>query len=163
MRRQPARRSTPLAIAAAVLLCAMTACSEGTTSTSGPASPSSSSSSGITTTTGAGAACTDAAALKSSLEQLTAIEPLQAGTDALKGAIADAKTSLQTTATSASAALQPGIEQVRTAFAELETAASGLSSENLREKVPSIKAALRQVGAATSALGGTLAQACPGS
>jgi hypothetical protein len=52
---------------------------------------------------------------------------------------------------------------VKTAFDQLQTAASGLTTSNLKEKAPAIATALAQVAAATKALSATLAEACPGS
>jgi hypothetical protein len=55
------------------------------------------------------------------------------------------------------------VEQVKTAFADLQTAASGLTTDNLREKAPDIAAAMKQVRTATAGLSSTLTQSCPGS
>ena len=63
---------------------------------------------------------------------------------------------------SASAALQPSVEQVKTAFAELQTAAAGLTADNFKEKAPSIRAAMTQVRTATADLTSTLTESCPG-
>jgi hypothetical protein len=108
-------------------------------------------------------ACADAAALKSSLEALTKVKPLQDGLTALNTAIANVKTSLDTVAASTSAVLQPAVEQVKTAFAGLQTAASGLTADNLKQKAPSIDSAIMQIGTATTALASTLTQNCPAS
>ena len=51
---------------------------------------------------------------------------------------------------------------MKTAFAQLQTAASGLTTSNLKEKAPAIATSLAQVAAATKALSATLAEACPG-
>ncbi len=155
------RRSVPAALASTALLLALMACSDGTPTTEPSATPSVSSS--TTTATAQDAACADAAALRSSLEALTKVEPLQDGLTALNAAMADVKSSLDTAVASASAAITPDVEQVRTAFADLQAAASGLTADNLREKVPSIRTALQQVGTATSALGATLSQGCAAS
>lgn len=155
------RRSVPAALASTALLLALMACSDGTPTTEPSATPGVSSS--TTAATAQDAACADAAALRSSLEALTKVEPLQDGLTALNAAMADVKSSLDTAVASASAAITPDVEQVRTAFADLQAAASGLTADNLREKVPSIRTALQQVGTATSALGATLSQGCAAS
>ena len=41
--------------------------------------------------------------------------------------------------------LKPKVEQVKAAFAELQTAADGLTVDNLRQKAPSIRAAMTQL------------------
>jgi len=102
-------------------------------------------------------------ALKSSLEALTEVRPAQDGVPALKTAIANVKTNLDKAKASASPVLQPDVEQVKTAFADLQTAASGLTADNFKQKAPSITLAMTQVAAATKALSSTLTQSCPGS
>jgi hypothetical protein len=52
---------------------------------------------------------------------------------------------------------------VKTTFAELQTAASGITADNLKQKAPAIAAALKQVATARQALSSTLTQSCPGS
>jgi hypothetical protein len=91
------------------------------------------------------------------------VRPGQDGVAALKTAIADVKSSLDTAEASASPILKPSVEQVKTAFAALETAASGLTTDNFKQKAPSIASAMRQVVTATKALSSTLANSCPGS
>jgi hypothetical protein len=81
----------------------------------------------------------------------------------LNTAIDNVKTNLDKAQASASEVLQPDVQQVKTAFAQLQTAASGLTTSNLKEKAPAIATSLAQVAAATKALSATLAEACPGS
>jgi hypothetical protein len=81
----------------------------------------------------------------------------------LTTAIAEVKTNLDKAEASASPTLQPSVQQVKTAFADLQTAASGTTADNLRQKVPAIAAAMKQVATATQALSSTLSQSCPGS
>jgi hypothetical protein len=164
MRLVRVRRSASVMVAAVALLCALTSCSTSSSpsQTSPPATtaaPTSASPTAAATTT----ACADVAALKSSLEALTKVRPAEDGLTALSTAIADVKTNLDKAEASASAALQPSIQQVKTSFAELQTAASGTTADNLREKAPAIAAALRQVAAATRELSTKLSESCPGS
>lgn len=147
----------------AALLGVLTSC--GTSSTPSQTSPPATTAAPTTASPTAAptTACADVAALKASLEALTKVRPAQDGVTALTTAIADVKTNLDKAEASASPALRPSVQQVKTAFAELQTAASGISTDNLREKVPAISAALKEVGTATEALRTTLAQSCPGS
>jgi hypothetical protein len=85
------------------------------------------------------------------------------GVRALTTAIADVKTNLDKAQASASPVLQPKVQEVKTAFAELQTAASGTTADNLRQKAPAIAAAMKQVATATEALRTTLSESCPGS
>ena len=115
------------------------------------------------TATPTAAACEDVAALKSSLEALTKVKPAQDGVAALKTAIANVKSNLDAAEASASPVLQPSVQQVKTAFADLQTAASGLTADNFKQKAPSIASAMKQVRTAKEALSSTLTQSCPGS
>jgi hypothetical protein len=157
MQLQRLHRSASVAAAALALLCVLSSCGTGSapTQTNPPATEP--------TTAATMSACADVAALKSSLEALTQVKPAEDGVIALTTAIADVKTSLDKAQASASDALQPSVQQVKTAFAELQTAASGLTADNLIQKAPAIAAALTKVGAATRALSTKLTESCPGS
>ena len=160
------RRGRPAsaAFAAVALLCVLTSC--GTSSSQSQPSPPATTAAATTsppTTDATAAACEDIEALKSSLDALTKVRPAEDGLTALTTAIADVKTSLDKAEASASPALQPSVQEVKTAFGELQTAASGLTGDNLRQKAPAIAAALKQVGAATRELSTKLSESCPGS
>jgi hypothetical protein len=164
MRLHHAHRYSFSTAAVIALLCILTSC--GTSSAPTQTSPSQSSPAASSSPSPSGAAteaCADVAALKSSLEALTKVKPLQDGVPALTTAIDNVKTNLDKAEASASEALQPDVQQVKTAFAQLQTAASGLTASNLKEKAPAIATALAQVAAATKALSAALAEACPGS
>jgi hypothetical protein len=165
MRLHPARRSASGSVAAVALLCVMASCGTSSTpsQTSPPAAAPATTAESTTTAEPTAAACEDVAALKSSLEALTKVRPAQDGVDALKTAIANVKSSLDAAEASASPVLKPSVEQVKTAFADLQTAASGLTADNFRQKAPSIATAMKQVGTATRGLSSTLTQSCPGS
>ena len=164
MRLVRVRRSASAMVAAVALLGVLTSC--GTSSSESQPSPPATTAAATTaapTTDATAAACEDVEALKSSLEALTKVRPAEDGLTALTTAIADVKTSLDKAEASASPALQPSVQEVKTAFAELQTAASGLTADNLRQKAPAIAAALKQVAAATRALSTKLSESCPGS
>ena len=166
MRLHHARRSASTAAAAVVLLCVVTSCGTGSapTQTSPPATTAGPTISATPMgTVDATTACADVAALKSSLQALTEVKPAEDGLTALTTAIAEVKSNLDKAEASASPVLQPSVQQVKTAFADLQTAASGTTADNLRQKVPAIAAAMRQVATATQALSSTLSQSCPGS
>jgi hypothetical protein len=163
MRLHRLRRPVSVTVAAVALICVLASCTTGSTpgQTSPPAATVAATS--AAPTTAAAAACADVVALKSSLEALAKVRPVQDGTAALTSAIADVKTNLAAAVASASAALQPSVQQVTTAFDALQTAASGLTVHNVKQKAPSIDAAKNQVVTATAALATTLTQTCPGS
>jgi hypothetical protein len=157
MLRTGVRRSIVTALLTAGLFVVPTACSDS--STQGTTAPSPSAAAPATGEPTAD--CAAASALKSSLDTLKNVKPLQDGLTALNTAMAGVKTSLDAAASSASAALQPAVEGVKTAFSQLETATSGLTADNLRQKAPAVSTALGQVGTAASSLATTLKQSCP--
>jgi hypothetical protein len=159
MRLHHARRSASAALAAVALLCVLAGC--GTSSAPNQTSPPEASA--APTSAAPTSACADVAALKSSLEALTKVKPSEDGLPALTTAIADVKINLDAAQTSASPAVQPSVEQVKAAFAELHTAASGITADNLRQNAPAIATAMKQVATSTQALSSTLTQSCPGS
>ena len=164
MKLRLARRSASAAFAAVALLWVLTSC--GTSSSESQPSPPATTAAATTatpTTDATATACEDIEALKSSLEALTKVRPAEDGLTVLRTAMANVKTSLDKAEASASPALQPSVQEVKTAFGELQTAASGLTADNLRQKAPAIAAALKQVGAATRALSTKLSESCPGS
>jgi hypothetical protein len=164
MKLRRASRSASAAFAAIALLCVLTSC--GTSSSESQPSPPATTAAATTsppTTDATAAACEDIEALKSSLDALTKVRPAEDGLTALRTAMANVKTNLDKAEASASPALQPSVQEVKTAFDELQTAASGLTADNLRQKAPAIAAALKQVGAATRALSTKLSESCPGS
>lgn len=159
MLRIGVRRSVVAALATVALFVVPTACTDD--ATTGTPNPSPTAAPPVTGEPAAD--CAASSALKSSLDTLMNVQPLQDGLTALNTAMAGVKTSLDAAAASASAALQPAVESVKTAFSELETAASGVTADNLRQKAPAISGALRQVGTAASSLATSLKQSCPAS
>jgi hypothetical protein len=156
MRSHRIRRSIGALAAIALLLVTLAACSDGSTQSQPTSAPTMSS----PATSAPAAACADAAALKSSLNTLVNVKPLQDGLTALNTAITNVKISLANAEASVTAALQPALAQVKTAFAQVQTATNGVTKDNLREKAPSITLALQQLRAATSTLATTLTQSC---
>ena len=158
MPRLGVRRSVASALVTLALLVVLVACSGN--STSGQSTPSGNASAPATGSTSE--ACTTAQALKSSLDDLSNVKPAQDGLTALNAALSAVKNNLAVASAAMSAALQPAIEGVKTAFMALETAASGVTADTLKQKAPQITAALRQLGTATSSFATTLTQSCKG-
>jgi phage-related protein len=157
MRLHCALRPASVVVAGVALLllagCGSSSTSGSTATTSPTGAP--------TTTASARPGCADVTALKSSLDALTNIQPLQDGLTALNAAIADVKTKLDAAAASAGTDLQPAVDQVKTAFTALQTAMNGVTTDNLKQKLPAISTALQQLGTSTKSLATTLAQKCP--
>jgi hypothetical protein len=111
--RRPSRSASGT-VAAVALVCVLGSCGTNPTpsQTSAPPTTAASSTAGEPTA----AACEDIAALKSSLEALTKVRPGQDGVGALRTAIANVKSNLDTAEASASPVLKPSVEQVKTAF-----------------------------------------------
>ena len=157
MPRIGVRRSIVAALVTVALLVVPMACSDS--STQGQSSPSTSVAPPATGTPTPD--CAAASALKSSLADLANVKPLQDGLAALTTAMANVKSSLGAAVAAASAALQPAVQSVKAAFSQLETAASGLTTDNFRQKAPQINSALQQVGSAATSLATTVTQSCP--
>ena len=152
-----ARGGALAAVALLALFAVLAACGSASTPSASPPA----SSSPLASSPAPSSGCADVAALKTAVDQLTQVKPLQDGLTALQTAIANVKTSLDAATASASAALQPAVAQVKTAFDALQSAASGLAKGNLVAKAPSISAALSQLGTAVKGLDTTLTQTCP--
>jgi hypothetical protein len=165
-------------IAAGALLCALTACSSGSPLDGSTPSPSPSAGatsaapsvvaspagpSGSLPAASSSADCADAEALRSSLEALGNVDVARDGVNSLNSAIDDVRAKLNAAAAAASSDLKPQLDQVRTALGELQSAASGVTAQNVREKAPAIAQALRQLATSTSELTTALAQRCPSS
>jgi len=163
MRRSP-RRPLSAAAAVAAVACVLASCSPSPApSTTSPPPPSVVATTAPATTASPAAGCAELAELKSSLEALTQVQPAEDGVPALKAAIADVKTNLEAAQGSVSEILQPSLDQVKTAFADLQSAARGVTADNVKEKAPTIRAAMAEVRTALAELSSTLTQRCAGS
>ncbi len=94
--------------------------------------------------------CDEVNALKDSLTSLTRVDPVRDGTDALESAAADVNADLDAALSAVGADLEPAVDQVKTAFGDLESALNGVSSAG------SLGAAATEVGNALSELGTAL-------
>jgi hypothetical protein len=155
------RPASAVFVGAAMLFLASCSSNSTSGSTAATSAPLTSSAGSPTTTATPRPGCADVAALKASLDALTKVRPLQDGLTSLNAAIADVKTKLDVAAASAGADLRPAVDQVQTAFAALQTAVSGVTTDNLRQKLPAISTALQQLGTSTASLATTLTQKCP--
>lgn len=156
MRVQRSLRPVTIALAGLVLLGLLGACGDSSTteeSTSGETMS-------MTPSASATDDCADVTALQDSLTALTDVDPLADGTDALNAAIDDVKTNLDAAVDSASAQLQPQVDDVETAFASLQDAVTGLTADNLTAKAPAISAALVELGSATKTLSTSITDNC---
>ena len=158
MSLQSSSRRIAAVAAVAASVCVIAGCS-GTSTATTSSSPSAVSSS--TSTVTESAACTDAAALRASLETLKAVDVHQNGVPALTSALTDVKAKLLVSVASASAALKPGVEGVKTSVDALETAASGLTTSNVTQQAPAVATALAGVAVATRSLTTAISQGCP--
>ena len=156
MQQSKVGRSFSAVCASIVLLCLTAACGGGDATTSdSPPTPS------ATPSAAATPGCEDASALEATLKALDDVDVRQDGVKALTGAVADVANSLDAAVASASTKLQPPIDDVKSAFTDLQTSLTGLTADNLRQKAPSIRAALTEVGTATTALASAVTDSCP--
>jgi phage-related protein len=99
--------------------------------------------------------------LKSSMQALAEVRPLQDGLEATESAVAAAKASLDKAVASIGAELQPAVQEITTAFDAVQTAVEGLTTDNVRDQAPVIATALRGLGTAVASLTTALSQECP--
>jgi hypothetical protein len=86
------------------------------------------SSSSTTTTT---SVCSQATALKQSVQDLEDVDVAKNGTSALSDAVTAVKTDLSALAKSASSALKPAVDALQTALDQLGTAISNFSADGM--------------------------------
>lgn len=156
-KRTPTRSAIVVVV---VALCALAGC--GTGGSPSPTTAPTTTASPTPASTAMTAACSDIAALKSSVEALAKVNPAKDGPAALTGAIRDVQTSLNAASATASDSpeLQPGVEQVKSALASLDTAAKGLTTRNIAKKAPALFSASRGVATAMSSLSSTASEVC---
>ena len=110
---------------------------------------------------GAVSGCDEVNALKSSLTALTQVNPVSDGTDALRSAAAEVKTNLDAAESAVASDLKPAVDQVRTAFGDLETALQGVSSGGgLGAAAGDVVQALTKLGSALTALSSEISTRC---
>ncbi|HJS25996.1 MAG TPA: hypothetical protein VJ913_02595, partial [Actinomycetota bacterium] len=72
--------------------------------------------------------CDEVNALEDSLTSLTEVDLVSGGTDALQAAVSDVRTDLDAAVSAVGAELEPAVDEVQTAFGDLESAIEGISS-----------------------------------
>jgi hypothetical protein len=105
--------------------------------------------------------CAELGKLETSLEDLSNVNPLKDGLDALNAAVADSRAQLATAASAVSDALKPSVKKVQAAFQQLQSALQGVTTDNLAQSATEVGTALTAVGSATTDLKQTLDQQCP--
>jgi len=153
-------RSGPLLVAPTLAVVTMLLLAVACSSSDG--SGTDSSTPAATSASAAVDGCAELAALETSLEALSNVEPLQDGLNALESALADSKTKLTAAASAASETLRPSVEDVQTAIDQLQSALQGVTSSDLAASATAIGTALAGVGSAATNLKSTLSQDCPG-
>jgi len=112
-------------------------------------------------TSAAPTGCSEAASLKESVTTLTGVNPVDDGLDALKGAAADVKTDLDATVSAVSSELQPSVDEVKSAFDDLESTLGGITdAASLGAAATEVGTELTQLGTALTGLSSTIDQDC---
>jgi hypothetical protein len=146
------------AAAVAILVC----CGGCTSSSKSQSSPSPTPAAPTATTQGTAEFCSNYAALKASLSQLTSLNVIAVGTSGLSAAADDVKA--KATALAASAGVfAPQVNALTTAIDQLQPTVSGLSSSGLRGALPTITAQIAAVARAGQELAAAVKTACPSS
>ena len=105
--------------------------------------------------------CDEVNALEDSLTSLTEVDLVSGGTDALQAAVSDVRTDLDAAVSAVGAELEPAVDEVQTAFGDLESAIEGISSaEGLGAAATEIGNALAELGTALTGLTSEISQTC---
>ena len=148
-----------------VLLAA--ACGSGGSGSGSPASAGSPSStaaapsaSGSATSTSA-ALCSDVAALRGSLQELTSIRPSANTVTEIRSAVQNVQTNLAALASAAGAVWNGQVQNLRSALAKLQSAVSTLAAQRNVSSVSGVVTALGGVSAAARQLLDAASPSCP--
>ena len=110
--------------------------------------------------TAATSGCDEVNALEDSLTSLTEVDLVSDGTDALQSAVSDVKTDLDAAVSAVGAELEPAVDEVQTAFGDLESALESISSEGLGAAATEIGNTLAELGTALTGLTTEISQTC---
>ncbi len=113
------------------------------------------------TPTAATSGCDEVNALQDSLTSLTEVDLVSDGTDALQSAVSDVKTDLDAAVSAVGAELEPVVDEVQTAFGDLESALEGVSSAGgLGAAATEIGNAVAELGTALTGLTSEISETC---
>ena len=113
------------------------------------------------TPTAATSGCDEVNALQDSLTSLTEVDLVNDGTDALQSAVSDVKTDLDAAVSAVGAELEPVVDEVQTAFSDLESALEGVSSAGgLGAAATEIGNAVAELGTALTGLTSEISETC---
>ena len=116
---------------------------------------------GGTAASPAASGCDEVNALEDSLTALTQVDPVSDGTDALQSAVTEVRTDLDAAASAVASELQPAVDDVSTAFGDLETALEGVTSEDgLGAAATEVGNALSELGTALTGLSSEITETC---
>ena len=105
--------------------------------------------------------CDEVNELEDSLTSLTEVDLVGGGTDALQSAVSDVSTDLDAAVSAVGAELEPAVDEVRTAFGDLESALEGISSaDGLGAAATEIGDALAGLGTALTGLTSEISETC---
>ena len=148
-----------------VLLAA--ACSSGGSASGGPASAGSPSSSAAapaasaSATSASAALCSDVAALRGSLRELTSIRPSSSTAADLKAAVQNVQSNLAGLASAAGAVWSGQVQNLKSALTNLQSAVSTLATQRNASSVSGVVTAVGGVSAAARQLLDAASPSCP--
>ena len=105
--------------------------------------------------------CDQSEALEQSVTDLTEINVVSEGTDALNAAVANVKTELGDLKTTVSSDVADEVDDMETAVSDAEDTLSGIDNDaTLNEKIDDVQSAFTGVATAAAALKDALSQEC---
>jgi hypothetical protein len=114
-----------------------------------------------TTSAAASPACADAAALRSSLDELDRLDPPDAGKAGMQAALQKVRTNLAALKTSAAGQWGSQVTELDSAIDAFQTTIAGVDGDRLLADLPTILGDLQGIDSAWTALDQQIKQDCP--
>jgi hypothetical protein len=153
------RAPVPARLLPLALLCLAAAACGGSDNDTPSAAPATTAA--ATTTSAAGSqACADAAALRSSLDELDQLDPADAGKAGMQAALQKVRTDLTALKTSAASQWGSQVTELDGAISAFQTTIAGVDGDSLLSALPTIVADLKRIDDAWRALDQQIKQEC---
>jgi hypothetical protein len=151
------RTPNPARLLLAALVCLAAACGGGSGDDAPAVAPATTA---AATTAPASKACADAAALKSSIDELDRIDPPEAGKAGMQAALQKVRTNLAALKTSGGAQWGGQVTELDGAVEAFQTTVAGVDGDSLLGDLPTIVDNLERIDGAWTSLNGQIDQAC---
>ena len=155
--RAPGPARTPLL----ALVCLAAAACGGSGDDTPSAAPATTTAPATSAAAAASPACADAAALRSSLDELDRLDPSDAGKAGMQAALQKVRTNLAALKTSAAGQWGSQVTELDSAIDAFQTTIAGVDGDRLLADLPTILGDLQRIDSAWTALDQQIKQDCP--